>query len=167
VVINMHPMMRVIASAYERAPLIAANAKPAWQALAATAVRTATYLRNTIRVFEVNTDSPYATATAMLSDLNDGRIMISSANTVHPLWTVRENVDFRLVHDVMGHGRALQHGHNADFSWEGELIAFEWHSRTLSPDNGTRDALFTELLGQAAAALVNGAFTEQKVAFLY
>lgn len=159
-------IMRLIARQYSEAPLYQNSASDAWEEVANHAVRHASLLRQQYRVRETETEGmPYASADDMFRDLDAGVIVVSSANSVHPLWSKRDNVAFRLVHDIMGHYTAHNAGMVADFSWQGEVNAYDWHARTLSTDIA-RDALFTEVLGQAAYALVTGRFGDQKVAFL-
>jgi len=163
----MLAMQRVIAAAYKQAPLFSSLAKPSWLALAAHSVENAARLRSLYAITETAESQPYRSAAEMFSDLEQGRMLVSNANSVHPLWTVAENVAFRITHDITGHYAAHCNGAPvADFSWEGELAAAEWHTSTL-PVGIIRDALFTEVVGQAAFFLVYGTFTDQKVAFLW
>jgi hypothetical protein len=158
-------MMRVVAGAYGRAPLLAREAEPAWRLLARHSVRDADRLRLSYRVSETDDSAPYAGADDMFAALDGGAIVISRANSIHPVWSVSENVAFRLCHDVLGHYAAHIAGRVADFSWEGECNAALAHERTL-PIGTLRDALFTEIVGQAAWSLTYGSFADQKVAFL-
>jgi hypothetical protein len=102
----------------------------------------------------------------MFSHLNKYQYRVSRANSDHPLWTVEDNVAFRICHDIDGHYAAWRAGVAADFTFEGELNAARWHEKTLPPGQ-IREALLTEVVGQAAYALHYGRFGLQKVAFLF
>lgn len=170
----MRQLQSVVAAAYNRA--VDRSGRPAaehraWQELMGHCYDQASLIRDDYTVIETDDPSPYASSDAMFTDLARGRIVVSTANSEHPLWTVRENVAFRLAHDVLGHWAAHRAGILADFSFEGEYNAFVWHSRTLydAPPRtyGPRDALFTEVVGQAAYALEFGHFGPQKVGFMW
>jgi hypothetical protein len=167
----MKALLPVIAAAYDR--VVDAHRDPgpmrAWRDLADHSARHASIIRSNYLVLETTVAMPYASAEEMFADLDRGSILVSSANSDHPLWSVRENMAFRLCHDVMGHYAAHRAGRVADFSWEGELNAFEYHASTLPRDDrpGILDALFTEVVGQAAYAIDRGKFAEQKCTFLW
>jgi hypothetical protein len=166
----MDALKRVIAAAYKRAATVESRAINAWMALARHSAVQASIIRRDYLVIETDVGQPYADANEMFADLERGRIYISEANSEHPLWTVRDNVNFRLCHDVQGHYEAFRNGALADFSWEGEFSAFGYHAQSLPRDTerpGLLDALFTEVMGQAAVALTDGQFPDQKVAFLW
>ncbi len=151
-------MRLAIAAAYAAAPLLDERAVPSWRALAHDSVRLASRLlkQYTIHVTE---DQPYELANAMLADIARGKLVVSVANSDHPLWTRQENLAFRIVHDIMGHGHSL-----GDFSWEGEVKACASHRSCVTL--ASLPALFTECLGQVAYQTANGAFGPQKVAIL-
>jgi hypothetical protein len=161
----MSALMQHFARMYSRAPNISLKAMPAWADLARQCNAAAVALRREYAVTEVVEPAPYTTAHRMFHDLDDGQILVSRANSEHPAWTVQDNVNFRLCHDVLGHYRAHNAGDLADFSWDGELAAFAWQERSLFGDD-VRRALLTEVVGQAAYALHTGNFDVQKVAFL-
>jgi hypothetical protein len=161
----MSALMEHFARMYSRAPNMSSEAVPAWFDLARQCNTAAVTLRREYVVTEVTEPAPYRTAQQMFRDMDDGRILVSRANSEHPAWTVQDNVNFRLCHDVLGHYRAYNAGDLADFSWDGELAAFMWQERSLFGDDARR-ALLTEAVGQAAYALHTGAFGVQKVAFL-
>jgi hypothetical protein len=161
----MSALMEHFARLYSRAPNMSSDAVPAWRELARQCNTAAVTLRREYAVTEVVEPTPYHTAHQMFRDLDDGRILVSRANSEHPVWTVQDNVNFRLCHDVLGHYTAHNAGDFADFSWEGELAAFAWQERSLFGDD-VRRALLTEVVGQAAYALHFGNFGTQAVAFL-
>jgi hypothetical protein len=96
----------------------------------------------------------------MFEDLNQGNFVVSRANSDHPIWTPDENVDFRIVHDILGH-----YPTGGDFSWHGENDACNAHAARLT-DPEARKALMTECLGQTGSAIRNNGFGAQKTAFL-
>lgn len=151
--------LRAIALAYSDAPLISLDAIPAWRQLATESVRLAKRLRNCLSVRLTEDSEPYPDAVAMLTDIARGRFVVSTANSTHPVWSVDENIAFRIVHDVLGHGST-----GSGFTWEGEQIAYRKHALHVSPTAGR--ALYIEAIGQVAYALHTGEFGPQKVAFL-
>lgn len=152
--------LEVVARAYDWAPVIIAGDVPAWKALALETVAMARKLESALDVRYTPKAEPYLMAYDMLADIAMGRIVLSTAYQAHPVWTPEENLAFRLVHDVVGHGTT-----GAGFDWKGEFTAFEKHL-SIVQDPGARAALFTEAVGQVAYALVHGEFTVQKVALL-
>jgi hypothetical protein len=157
---NRTPFIERVARYYAWAPVIVEADRSAWTELALETNRTAEALKGALDVRYTPNPEPYATAYDMLTDIARGRIVVSTANSEHPVWSLSDNVNFRLVHDVVGHGTT-----GAGFDWGGEWTAYERHlSTVVSPR--ARQALFTEAVGQVAYALVNGGFTEQKVALL-
>lgn len=114
---------------------------------------------------------PYACYQEMKSDIMSGNVWqvskLHSVGTGHPLnvripWhktlqarTLQVNLAFRAVHDFFGHYLA-----DADFSWQGECKALEFHRR-LFPES-VHGILAAEVLGQAAYRLINGAFPDQR-----
>lgn len=161
----MLALQRLIANAYARAPEYDSSAVPAWQALAALCVQQSRGLRARFRIVEVDDPMPYPTAGAMFIALASGELNVSRANSAHPVWTVQENVAFRICHDIHGHYAAWRLGLVADFSWQGEYSAATQQERDLPPAL-VRSAFLTEALGQAAYALEFGEFGVHKVAFL-
>lgn len=151
-----------VAAAYAAAPVCHPVAVKAWEALARETMATAEALRRALDVTYTPHAEPYPDAYAMLSDIAHGRIVVSTAHCQHPVWSLEENVAFRLVHDVVGHGTT-----GSAFDWPGEWRAYEKHL-TIVRDPHARHALFTEAVGQAAWAIVNGGYHGhvQKVALL-
>jgi hypothetical protein len=152
---------RQIAEAYKHAPLVGPGAARAWSDLADETERLADSIVRPLFAVTITDDAePYARVTDMLNDIEAGRITVSRANSEHPLWTVEQNINFRLVHDVLGHGLT-----RADFSWQGEVEAYEEHLR-LVESPWAKAALFTEALAQVAYAIENNGFGAQKCALL-
>lgn len=145
-----------------------------WSELALDSVQRAQTIRLLLDVEETDDPEPYDTAGQMLRDIDGGDFVVSREHSKHPLWTVEENVAFRIVHDVLGHYKAskdmgwtphLRLGDSlaatAGFDWEGECAACGAHVKLLS--SPARMALFTECLGQTAYAIDRGGFTDQRV----
>lgn len=158
--------MRAIAARYAAAPLLDPAAIPAWKALAGHCWTEADRLRKSYRIVEV-AYQPYLDVAAMFNDLDSGRLLVTTANSEHPLWSVQETVASRICHDILGHYAAHRRGELADFSWEGEVNAAFEQTLALPTTGRVRAAFFTEAVGQAAFALANGGeFGPQKVAFI-
>lgn len=148
-----------IAQAYNMAPMYDPNAHAAWDELAADSAQRAAQIRQQYNYSVTDDPEPYPDAQAMFDDMGRGNFVVSRAHSEHPIWTPEQNVDFRTVHDVLGHGQS-----GADFSWEGENKACGAHSPLLSP--AAQRALFTECIAQTAYANHYGGFGPQKTAFL-
>ncbi len=147
-----------IAKEYLAKPSYMVDAVPAFKALA----EECTWMRGLIgplHITEVPESEPYLTAQAMFDDIEAGRFRVSNLNCRHPQWTQQQNIDFRIVHDVIGHCHA-----KAGFSWKGELAAYKsqsrWHSELAA------EALYTEIVGQTAVYSVDKVFPAQKVILL-
>lgn len=148
-----------IAQAYEQLPELDPNAVGAWQELAQDSTQRANELRNRFNVSVTDNPEPYADAQEMFHDLDKGNFAVSRANADHPIWTPDQNVDFRVVHDILGH-----HTSGGDFSWQGENQACGAHFPLLS--SNAQRALMTECLGQTGYAVANHGFGPQKVGFM-
>ncbi len=107
-------------------------------------------------IVEVNEAEPYASAEDMFADLDKGNFKVSAINCVHPVFTTRTNINWRIVHDILGH--YISRG---GFSWRGENAAYISQLRFHSASAGI--ALRTEILGQTASYSVNGHFPIQKL----
>jgi len=127
-----------------------------WRTLAQECNQLATQLRELYTITEVTIDKPYATSQAMFDALERGEFAVSTTNCVHPVFTPSENVNWRIIHDILGHFSA-----RAGFSWAGEQAAHDsqahWHSAS------ARIALRTEILGQTASYSINKVFPTQKL----
>lgn len=152
--------MQDIAAEYAAAPVYCPTALAGWRQLAVETLAHAERIERELEVSYTALAEPYLSAADMLADIARGRVTISVANSEHPVWTLRENCAFRLVHDVLGHGLT-----GSGFDWAGELSAYDRHYR-LTRHPSARLALFTEAVGQVAYALTYGGFGPQKVAYL-
>lgn len=157
---NFTDKLETIAKAYAEAPIYDPKAAPAWKELGDDSTRRADVLRQQLKVEVVDAPEPYATPQEMADDIHKKKhIYVSRAHSDHPVWTEEQNVNFRLVHDVMGH--AVSGG---DFGWQGENQACAAHFPLLTPS--AQQALFTECIAQTAYAAYYRAFGPQKVAFI-
>lgn len=149
-----------IAQAYAKMPPFDEKAVPAWKALAAESKIQADAIRRQITVEVVDDPEPYMSAQQMVEDIHKNKhFAVSRANSEHPIWSVEDNVNFRIVHDVLGHAQS-----GGDFSWVGENKACGVHFPLVSPL--AREALFTECIGQQAYYREFHGFGPQKVGFL-
>ena len=113
-------------------------------------------VRRVLDVIPTDDPEPYADSAAQSADIMAGRFLVSRAHCVHPVWTVAENVDFRIAHDVLGH-----HVLGAEFDRDGEIDVYRYSLLLVPPE--FHRALFVESIGQLAYACVTGDFGEQKV----
>lgn len=152
--------LKTVAKAYHEAPLVGGTAIKAWQILADETAEHYNRLAECLHIERTSEPEPYQSAYAMVADIAQGHILLSTANSAHPLWDLEANTRFRLVHDVIGHGTT-----GAGFDWAGERCAyFRQLEHTTHPL--AKLALFTEVIGQAAYALDRGTFGTQKAAIL-
>lgn len=151
-----------IAQDYLAKPSYMVDAVPAFKALAdeSTAiVKRIGQLVGRLQVFEVAESEPYPSADDMFRAIDRGTFRVSNLNCHHPQWTEKENIDFRIAHDVLGHylGRT-------GFTWKGELAAYKsqrrWYSELAA------EALYTKIVGQTACYSVDKVFPDQKVILL-
>lgn len=149
-----------IGQAYSKLPAFDPKAVPAWKALAAESKIQADAIRRQIKVEVVDDPEPYPNAQAMCEDVHKNKhFYVSRANSEHPLWSQEDNINFRIVHDVLGHCQS-----GGDFTWHGENLACGTHFPLVSPL--AREALMTECLGQTGYANVYHGFGPQKVGFM-
>ncbi len=135
--------------------------RAAWVTLAQETEDQANGVRAMFDVVETYDPEPYPSARAMIQDMQTRRtLLVSTANCTHPIWTPRDNVDFRTVHDGMGHYLS-----GGAFSWQGELDACGIHFRLVRSPIARR-ALFTECIGQIAAYYLTGEHAPQAIGFL-
>lgn len=150
--------LKPIAEAYAKAPTYDQKAAAAFKELADDSVRRAETLKQQLHIEVTDNPEPYANAQEMADDIHKKRhFVVSRANSEHPIWTVDQNVAFRIVHDVLGH--AVSGG---DFGWQGENLACAAHFPLLTTT--AQAALFTECIAQTAYAAFYRSFGPQKVA---
>jgi hypothetical protein len=88
-----------------------------------------------------------------------GELKISMDYSEHPIFSVKDNIVFRTVHDYIAHILG-----NHDFGAKGEIACYNLHAK-MAP-NAAIPALFTEVVGQAATTIVTGSFPKQKIVLL-
>jgi hypothetical protein len=149
-----------IAKAYRALPVFDPKALPAWEALANETRAQAKAIMRQIDVQVVDDPEPYETAQEMCEDIKrNGRFLVSRANSDHPVWSPEDNINFRIVHDVIGHCQS-----GGDFSWRGENMACGVHFPLVS--SLAQEALFTECIGQTAYYSFYRGFGPQKVGLM-
>jgi hypothetical protein len=84
-----------------------------------------------------------------------GRLLISSAHSEHPFFSVDTNVKLRAVHDW--HHLLVNRG----FGWDGEVAACQYALQTAP--KAIHWILRSEIMGQAAVAIATGNFPTQKL----
>jgi predicted SprT family Zn-dependent metalloprotease len=148
----------VLSKEYRDLPILDRAAVGLWTQLGEIVNEQARNLRKTWDIQVLDTD-PYATAAEMHADLAQRVYKVTTLHSHHPVWDVDTNVNFRITHDINGHGRA-----NSDFSFHGEVEAFQAQCDTIPED--LWEVLFTEVVAQSAYANVHHLFGEQKVGLI-
>ncbi len=168
---NYDEYAKLVADTYDAAPEYDKSVLPSYRALIEHAVNKLypQILGKGIDIQFVE-DDPYENRNQMAEDVyKNGVLKISKLFNNHPVFTKEENLKFRAVHDYYTHIVC-----NQDFGLRGELKAYNTHARLAPPL--ALPALFTEVVGQACYAIVNGkvddngdfipAFGDQKIAEL-
>lgn len=102
----------------------------------------------------------YQTQQEMKSDYeNTGKLKISIDYSDHPIFSVKDNIVFRTVHDFIVHILG-----NHGFGAKGEIASYNRHAKLAPPD--ALPALFTEVVGQACVAVATNSFPKQKITVL-
>lgn len=154
---NWTDKLAEIAEAYSKAPIYDPKAASAWKELAQDSVARRNVLEQQLTIKIVPDPEPYTGAKEMADDIHKNQnFLVSNANCEHPVWSVDENIAFRVVHDVLGH--AVSGG---DFGWYGENLACAAHFPLLSPT--AQQALFVECIMQTGYAAHYRSFGPQKV----
>lgn len=157
---NWLDQAKEIAHAYSKAPVFDEKAVPAWRALAAESKMQADAIRQQLKVEVTDEPDPYKDAEEMTHDIHHNKAYrVSRSNSNHPLWSQEDNINFRIVHDVLGHAQS-----GGDFGWVGENHATAAHMPLISPL--AREALFTERIGKAAYDRQHHGYGPQKIALL-
>jgi len=152
--------LQTVARAYAEADVFDPKAAGAWRELAEDSLRRAEIIGQQIQIETTPDPAPYDTIDDMIEDVKQKRhILITTANTAHPLWSTDQVLAYRTAHDVLGH--CISGG---DWGWHGENLATAAHMPMLSPE--AQKALFTEAIGQTAFNTFYQSFGPQKIAFL-
>lgn len=105
-------------------------------------------------------DEEYKTQSEMKSSFEKtGILKITIDYSNHPIFSMKDNIVFRTVHDYIVHILG-----NHDFGAKGEIASYNQHAK-LAP-NDAIPALFTEVVGQVAVTISSGQFPIQKIAVL-
>jgi len=123
-----------------------------WDALLASARELFEVARALVDIRFVPHDS-YAGSADMIADLRRGRLAISTLNCVHPVWSVEENCQFRVAHDLIAHVYAAR-----PFTLLGEYQAF--HDHLLVTPRAALQALFTEVCVYSSLAYHGDGYPE-------
>lgn len=88
-----------------------------------------------------------------------GVLKISIDYSDHPIFSVKDNIVFRTVHDFIVHILG-----NHGFGARGEIASYNRHAKLAPPE--ALPALFTEVVGQACVAVATNSFPKQKITIL-
>mgnify|MGYP003627075326 FL=1 len=151
---------KLVAEAYERAPLFDDEAAYSFKALEPFIDTMFGQISRSRVNIEFVDENPYPSEKEMCLDaMQNGVLKIWKGGTEHPIFDPVLNTKLRAVHDYMAHCQG-----KTGFGQQGEIAAFNKHMKTV-PEAG-REALFTEVVGQASYFLNYGQFPEQKIAIL-
>ena len=162
--------VRQIAAEYDALPsnVITAETREIWLALAYWNSQQAAKLTADLEVIYCDYH-PYETAAEQYADILAGRSKVSTSDCVHPVWSVTANVNYRIVHDILGH-TPLPGQSVPEFTLVGELVAWQRQRAAMvaaGADHRIIAAAFTETVGQLCSAVVSGnGFGVQKVGIL-
>jgi hypothetical protein len=149
-----------IAQGYAKAPHFDPKAAAAWKELADDCVARAGVLAQQVQIELTHDPTPYATPQELHEDVQKNKhLMVSDANTEHPVWTRDQVIAFRICHDILGHAQA-----GAGWDWTGVNLATAAHMPYLT-ENAQR-ALFGETVGNAAYQTYHRGWGPKKITFL-
>jgi hypothetical protein len=150
---------KLVAEAYKNAPSYEKEAEPSYRALEPFIDKMFTQIQSRVDVEFVDYD-PYPSEKEMCQDaMQNGVLKIWKGGTEHPVFDPYLNTKLRAVHDYMAHCQR-----KTKFDLRGEIAAYNGHMMTV-PEAG-REALFTEVVGQAAYFINYGEFPKQKIVIL-
>ena len=177
---NQQNYYKLVAQAYEEAPMLETTAVKHWVALNRSNHSWFERIHKEVKLIfystigvnsgsiSVNGSSfelvyldkdPYATQAELKNDyIQNKTIYISIDYSEHPYFSTEDNIIFRFVHDFLVHIKG-----NYSFG-RGELNSYNLHIKLVPKD--AVPALFTEIVGQASYAMTNGGFPPQKIAML-
>lgn len=150
---------KLVSDAYLKAPVHEPGVDQHWHALIEHFKRLYKQITSKFKI-EFTAEDPYPDAQTMRQEVLKTKVFkIYTGHNEHPIFTPKENLIFRAVHDYYTHIIADQ-----PFGLRGEIRAYNTHAR-LCPPNAL-PALFTEIVGQACVSIVTGEFPQQKIAIL-
>lgn len=161
---NYREYAKKVADAYDARPVRDPAARESYRVLIRHVHRMFKQLLSRIRIEFVDEPEPYKDAADMTRRVREEGVMYVSTLFSENLasgMTARENWMFRAVHDYIVHI-----GGRHDFSLRGEIGTFNRHAKVAPV--AARPALFSEIVGQVAYAIVRGKFPNpQKACVLY
>lgn len=164
VLANYTEYSKLVADAYDARPVRDPEGKASYSALLAHARKMFKQLLSRIRIEFVDAPEPYKDAADMTKRVNEEGVMYVSTLFSENLasgWSPKDNWIFRAVHDYIVHI-----GGHHDFSLRGEIGTYNRHAKLVPP--AALPALFSEVVGQVAYAIVRGRFpSPQKACVLY
>jgi hypothetical protein len=150
---------KLVAKAYKNAAPFEQKAVSSFQALEPFINKMFKQIQSRVDVQFVDSD-PYPSEKEMCQDaMQNGVLKIWKGGTEHPIFDPELNIKLRTVHDYMTH---CQRG--TKFTLPGEIASFNGHMMTVP--EAAREALFTEVVGQASYFINYGEFPEQKITIL-
>ena len=150
---------KLVAEAYKNAPPFEQEAVSSFQALEPFINKMFRQIQSRVDVQFVDND-PYPSEKEMCQDaMQNGVLKIWKGGTEHPIFDPELNVKLRAVHDYMTHCQR-----KTNFTLQGEIASFNGHMMTVP--EAAREALFTEVVGQASYFINYQEFPEQKIAIL-
>jgi len=150
---------KLVAEAYAKAPDFDPAAVSSFEALEPFVNKMFKQIQSRVDVQFVDED-PYPSEKEMCQDaMQNGVLKIWKGGTDHPVFDPELNVKLRTVHDYMTHCQR-----NTNFTLPGEIASFNGHMMTVP--EAAREALFTEVVGQASYFINYGKFPKQKIAIL-
>ena len=150
---------KLVAQAYANAPEYDESAVYSYEALEPFIDNMFGQISHRVNI-EFVEDNPYPSEKEMCQDaMQNGILKIWKGGTDHPIFKPELNLKLRAVHDYMTHCQG-----KTAFDLRGEVASFNRHMMTV-PEAG-REALFTEVVGQAAYFINYGKFPKQKITIL-
>ena len=150
---------KLVAEAYKAAPSYDSEAASSFEALEPFTNKMFKQIQSRVDVQFVDYD-PYPSEVEMCQDaMQNGILKIWTGGTEHPVFDPELNIKMRAVHDYMTHCQR-----DTSFTLPGEIASFNAHMKTVP--EAAREALFTEVVGQAAYFINYGEFPEQKITTL-
>ncbi len=179
---NWGEYVTLVANAYENAPDFDPNAVKHWTALNQSnytlfkrllskvnvifttndksKIGSVDILGRNFKIDFINSEDEYKTQSEMKSSFQKtGVLKISIDHSNHPIFSVKDNIVFRTVHDYIVHILG-----NHDFGAKGEIASYNGHAKLVPKE--AIPAIFTEVVGQVSVTIKTGNFPKQKIAIL-
>lgn len=157
---NWYSDLHDIAKAYADLPPFNSTATEAWGALAKENSVHYQFIANQIDVQFVGDYQPYESPREMADDVHQKqKLLVSTADLNHPLWTDTQVLENRACHDVLGICSS-----GGGWSWTGANRAAMNHLPLLG--ELAQSALFVEVIGRTAYQTVYRGLGSEKVGLL-